>query len=135
MERFPRRRYTTRMAKTHSITGTYRITHMDEWDQEYVDAEAPAYIRFDRRSDGRFQFGYVHGWLESEETKREGKPAIEFTWQGNNDTDPANGRGWAVLEDDGTMKGKLFTHESDSSGFTAQKMDKGGRKAKSAPTL
>ena len=92
------------MSKPHAITGAYKITHMDVWAQDFVDAEVPGYIRFDSDGQGEFQFGYVHGWIDCEETERLGKPAIEWSWEGNNDSDPANGRGWVVLEDDGTLK-------------------------------
>ena len=123
------------MAKLHPISGTYRITHMDEWDQEFVDGEVPGYIRFDPDGDGEFQFGGVHGLLDGEETERDGKPAIEFTWEGSNDADPACGRGWIVGQEDGTLLGKLFIHTSDSSGFTAEKNAKGKEKGEAAPKV
>jgi len=33
--------------------------------------------------------------------------------------DEARGRGWAALQDDGTIKGKLSFHQGDRSGFVA----------------
>lgn len=30
-------------------------------------------------------------------TTRDGHPGVEWTWDGNDETDPAQGRGWAVL--------------------------------------
>src|ERR1035437_6889738 len=107
------------MPKAAGVTGTFRISHMDQWDQEFVDAEMPGFIRFDSRRVGEFHFGYVHGHMGVEQTERNGKPAVEWTWHGNNEMDEANGRGWAVLQDDGTLKGELFFHQGDSSGFTA----------------
>ena len=38
--------------------------------------------------------------------------------------DSASGRGWAVLQDDGTIKGKLSFHEGDKSGFLAVRKGK-----------
>jgi hypothetical protein len=72
-------------------------------------------------ADGQSLYVYEEG----------GKPAVEWTWDGNDEMDEASGRGWAVLQDDGTLKGKLFFHRGDSSGFTAAKptqAKKGGRK-------
>jgi hypothetical protein len=106
---------------SHPITGTFRITHMDEWDQDFVDAEVEGYIRFDPDGFGEFQFGYVHGDMTCEQTERDGKPAVEWSWEGNDEMEPSSGRGWAVLQDDGCLQGKLFFHSGDSSGFTAAK--------------
>ncbi len=111
------------MAKKNEspILGRWRITHMDMWDQDFVDAEVEGYVRFDLDHDGEFQFGYVHGWMTCDETERSGKPAVEWSWEGNDEMDPASGRGWAMLQDDGTLRGKLFFHGGDKSGFLAVK--------------
>ncbi len=111
-------------ANSGSMLGLWRITHMDQWPQDFVDAEVDGYIRFDHGGVGEFQFGYVHGWIDHELTDREGKPAAEWSWEGNSEMDPACGRGWAVLEDDGTIKGKLSIHGGDKSGFLARSKGK-----------
>jgi len=116
------------MSKAQPFTGTFKITHMDEWDQDFVDEEVPAFIRFDPDGQGAFHFGYVHGDMAVEFTERDGKPAAEWSWEGNDEMDPASGRGWVVLQDDGTLKGMLFFHNGESSGFTAGTMM--GKKAK-----
>jgi hypothetical protein len=108
--------------KASPILGHWRITHMDMWDQSFVDAEVEGYVRFDLDDDGEFQFGYVHGWMTCEQTERDGKPAVEWSWEGNDEMHPASGRGWAVYQDDGTLGGKLFFHGGDTSGFTATKV-------------
>lgn len=108
-------------ANPESILGHWRITHMDEWDQDFVDAEVEGYIRLDHGGSGEFQFGYVHGVIDHELTERDGKPAAEWSWEGNNEMDPASGRGSAVFQDNGTIKGKLSFHQGDKSGFLAVK--------------
>jgi hypothetical protein len=121
------------MAMKSSIAGRWRITHMDEWDQEFVDAEVEGFVRFDPDGGGEFQFGYVHGRMTCEQTERGGKPAVEWSWDGNDEMEPASGRGWVTLQDDDTLKGKLFFNRGDSSGFTAKKKPddaKPDRKAK-----
>lgn len=50
-----------------------------------------------------------------------GQAAVEWSWEGNDEMDPAGGRGWATLQADGTLKGKLYFNRGESSGFTAEK--------------
>jgi hypothetical protein len=33
--------------------------------------------------------------------------AVEFDWQGNDEMGPANGNGWAELQDDGSLGGEI----------------------------
>lgn len=48
------------MAKYKAQTvGRWRITSMEVWDQDFVDAEVPGYIEFKDNGLGDFQFGYV----------------------------------------------------------------------------
>ena len=41
------------------------------------------------------------------------------TWDIYDEGDPASGRGWALLEPDGTLRGHLYLHLADDSGFRA----------------
>jgi hypothetical protein len=102
-----------------SVFGLWRITRMDEWDQEFVDAEVEGYFRFDHDGSGEFQFGYVHGDMNCELTQRRGRAVVEWSWVGNDEMERASGRGWATVQKDGTLAGKLFFHSGDKSGFTA----------------
>ena len=119
------------MIKRTPIIGTFKIIHMDEWHQDFVDAEVPGFIRFDRHGQGEFQFGYVCGQMDCEQTVRNGKPAVEWTFEGNDEMDAIIRRGWAVLRANGSLQGKLSIHNGDSSGFTAEKVME--RKAKPKP--
>ena len=109
------------MSKPRPIDGKFRITQMDQWDQDFVDAEVPGFILFDRHGRGEFQFGYVTGQMDCEQTDRGGKPAVEWTFDGNDEMDPIMGRGWVVLEEDGSLKGMLTIHNGERSGFIAVK--------------
>jgi hypothetical protein len=40
-------------------------------------------------------------------------------WEGNDESDPASGRGWAALEEDGSLRGHIYFHLGDDSGFRA----------------
>jgi len=104
------------------ILGRFRITDMEQWDQEFVDAEMPGFIRFDLDDTGEFHFGYVHGSMDFEHTERDDKPAVDWSFEGNDEMHPTSGRGWAILQDDETLAGELFFHRGDSSGFTAKRM-------------
>jgi hypothetical protein len=72
-------------------------------------------------------FGYVHGQMDCCLTRRDCEPAVEWTWDGNDEMDAAHGRGWAALKD-GELHGRIFFHGGDDSEFVAKK--KGGKKTK-----
>jgi hypothetical protein len=57
--------------------------------------------------------------VDCREVERDGRPGVEFSWEGNDECDPASGRGWAVLEKDGSLRGRIFFHLGDDSGFAA----------------
>jgi len=108
------------MSKSPPVTGKFRIIHMDGIDQDYVDAEIPAFILFKRGWEGEFHFGHISGSMDYEFTKRDGRPAYEWSFVGYDEMDPISGRGWAILQADATLKGKLFIHQGEHSGFTAE---------------
>ena len=121
------------MAKRKSsnpFLGRWQIVSMTEWDEDYLNEEVEAYIEFSADSLGSFQFGYVQGAIDHRIIEREGKPAVEFSWEGGDGADgtPLTGRGWAVLEGD-ELNGMIYIHCGDESGFTARLAGKkGGRK-------
>ena len=49
----------------------------------------------------------------------DGKDRIEFSWKGQDEMDPASGRGWAVIEN-GELHGRIFIHLGDDSMFRAR---------------
>lgn len=109
------------MAKKKSqIVGRWRITSMTEWDQDVVDEEVPGYIEFTKNGLGDFQFGYVRCENDWRSTKRDGRPAVEFPFEGEDEMTPTSGRGWAILNDD-TFDGMFDLHQGDGSGFTAKR--------------
>ena len=60
--------------------------------------------------------------LDAELTTRDGNPAIAWSWLGWNENDEANVRGWAVLEDPKTPKGRVYGHRGDASDFRAVRL-------------
>jgi len=102
------------------FTGRWRIVSMEQWEQDFVNAEEEGYIEFEDKDWGSFHFGYVHGNMDCQLTTRDGLPAVEWSWDGNDEMDAAQGRGWAVLKND-ELDGMIFFHGGDSSGFVAKK--------------
>jgi hypothetical protein len=52
--------------------------------------------------------------------EREGKPAVEFSWNGQDEMDQAQGRGWLVLEGD-ELRGMFCFHLGDESGIVLKR--------------
>ncbi len=107
------------MEQEFPISGYWRISEMELWDQAFIDAETEGYFRFDHGESGEFQFGYVHASMTCEATERGGKPAVEWSWEGNDEMDHASGRGWASLDEDGKLQGRIYFSGGDKSSFIA----------------
>jgi hypothetical protein len=77
------------------FTGSWHIVSMSAWDEDYLHEEVQAYIEFDEKGGGSFQFGYVQSVMDCRTTNRDGKPAVEFSWAGGDGADgtPLTGRG------------------------------------------
>ena len=112
------------MTKTAPLSGKWRIVEMALWDKDFLDMMEPAYIAFDGKAGGEFAFGCVTGNLHC----RKAPSGSDFTWDGNDEMDPAQGRGWAVVKGD-ELHGMIFFHGGDDSEFVAKK--KGHPPAKS----
>ena len=115
--RLPGRAKATSAAKTH-ISGKWRITEMDLWDREAIDLLGPALIEF-KGEGGQFRFIAVDGWMDCRHGQRNGRSSVDFTWDGNDECDPVSGRGWAKLQKDGSLSGRIYIHHGDDSGFKA----------------
>jgi hypothetical protein len=100
------------------LLGRWRITCMETWSQKYVDEEVEGFFKFDPDGTGKFQFYCVKGVIDYREVKRDGKPAVEFSWDGHDGAVLASGRGWAVIDGD-DMEGWVFIHLNLDSAFRA----------------
>jgi hypothetical protein len=104
---------------------------MSLWDREAIDLLGPAFIAF-RGNRGQFRFIAVDGWMDCRHGRRNGGP--DFTWDGNDEGDPASGRGWVLLRQDGSLTGHIYFHLGDDSSFTAIPFEDDGRPtARSSP--
>jgi len=105
--------------RANPFQGRWIIERMDLWDVAEDCGEFQPCLEFERNDSGHFQFGCVYGEMDYRLTRRDGQSAVEFSWDGNDETEHVFGRGWAVLEGD-QLKGMLFFHLGDESGFTAR---------------
>jgi hypothetical protein len=113
--------------KANPFLGRWRIVSMSAWEQAFVDEEEEGYIEFREDDIGEFHFGYVHGQMDCRLTKKQGESAIEWTWEGNDEMDPVQGRGWAVVKGD-ELHGRILFHMGDDSDFVARKKGQSRKK-------
>ncbi|MEO8220391.1 MAG: hypothetical protein ABI563_06365 [Specibacter sp.] len=102
------------------LAGRWRITDMEEWDRDAIDLVGPAFIEFTDGDSGQFSFIVVRGWMDCRAIERDGRPGVEFSWDGDDDGDRAHGRGWALLMHDRTLKGHIYFHQGMDSAFQAE---------------
>jgi hypothetical protein len=109
------------MMKTpEPYVGKWRITHMDEWDQDFVDLVAPGYVKIQKDGSGTFQFAAVQGEMDCRFEKTADNTVLGFSWDGSDECDQASGRGW-IRVNGKQMEGHIFFHPGDDSKFTAEK--------------
>lgn len=80
----------------------------------YDMAFAGAYILIDE-DGGEFALdcltGSIHGACHDD--------TIDFGWKGDDEMKPAEGDGWAELQEDGSPKGEIYLLNGDNVPFTA----------------
>jgi len=95
-----------------NIRGRWRIVATPGYDMDVTDA----YIQFDDEG-GEFVIdcltGAVHAACEGD--------GVEFDWQGNDELEPANGDGWAELQDDGSLEGEISLLNGEDIPFIARR--------------
>jgi len=105
------------------FTGLWHIVSMPGWEEDYIHDGGQVFIEFEPGGMGQFQVGLVNGNIDSLETQRDGKPAVEWSWEGMAEMDECSGRGWAILEGD-ELRGVIFVHGGDHSEFVATRTKK-----------
>ena len=127
----PLHRY-ERPRATHPFVGTWHISEMEMWDADYMHMERQAYIEIAPGDLGTFQFGLVwgelHGYVEEEGAAQR----FAFTWEGNDEMDPASGSGWMRQAGEDTAVGLIAIHRGDRSRFTAHRVRPGPASGASA---
>ena len=103
------------------LIGKWRIIEMEQWEQDFVDAEMEGYIEFLENSTGEFHFGYVHGYMNCRYLKN--GTTVDFSWEGNDEMDEAWGNGNATIEN-GMILGNLIFGGGDKSWFKGAPFNK-----------
>jgi uncharacterized protein YndB with AHSA1/START domain len=88
--------------------GNWKITEMEQWDQDYIDLEEPGYFRFSKGGMGEFVFGTVNGFIDCRYDNKKDAKRVEFSWDGTSENDPVSGRGRFELTATNELYGVLF---------------------------
>ena len=109
--------------KRKKFEGSWHIQEMEAWDEDYFNMDVQAYFQIESNSLGSFQFGLVSGQLDGETDKIGGEEIFVFSWEGNDECDPASGCGWCRLRDENTIEGSIKLHLGDNSTFLAERVE------------
>ena len=112
------------MKKENSdFTGKWNIYEMETWDEDYFNEDGQAFIKINKDKTGDFKFGYVNAEIDGRIVEGGCEKLFEFTFDGNDEMESCQGRGWIKLNEDNLkiLKGELFFHMGDSSKFLAKK--------------
>ena len=101
--------------------GTWNISKMDEWDEDYLHMETQAYIKIDRRGYGEFQFGLVRAGIHGEMEEFGGEKRFSFTFEGSDEGELLSGDGWLKVVDENSLQGYIRFHSGDSSLLKAER--------------
>ena len=91
-------------------------------DREAIELVGPGFIEFVHGGLGSFGFIAVEGWMDCRPIQTDRGPGVQFTWEGSDDGEPVSGRGTAILQDDGSLRGHIYFHLGDDSGFRAERV-------------
>ena len=101
--------------------GTWRITKMSEWSNDYVNEEVQAFIKIEKSGMGEFHFGLVQGSMCGNFKKNEEGMIFDFTFEGTDECEQTSGDGWMKINADATAEGEIRFHLGDMSKFWAKK--------------
>lgn len=100
------------------FVGRWRIADLPGWEREDLDLVVPAYIEFDAREGGSFQFCALSGDIDYRVSTEADGEIIEWSWAGDDDGSESSGRGWAHVSKD-KLLGCIYIHGGDEFKFTA----------------
>jgi len=96
-----------------SVRGKWRVVETPDYDM----AGSGSYILF-TKDGGEFALDCLTGSIQG---RCEGN-AVEFTWSGSAEMDPASGQGWAEKLDDGSLEGEICLEGGDNISFVARRL-------------
>ena len=116
------------------VAGRWRIVETEVWDKEALDLVERAFLYFEEgEPTGAFAMIAIRRGVHYYVSERDGKPLVERTWQGLDEgRDELCGRGWATLDPDGKLRGRIFLHCADDSSFVAERFADAKQRARRA---
>ncbi|MBI4764001.1 MAG: hypothetical protein HY787_05275 [Deltaproteobacteria bacterium] len=107
-----------RMKKAY--IGKWRITEMEQWDEDYIDLVAPGHLTVKNDGTGLLAFGAFEAEIDCRLESVHGVERLEFSLMGSDEGDEVCGRGWAEIMGR-NLKGRIYFHMGDDSSFSAVK--------------
>ncbi len=98
------------------MKGKWRIVEVTDHEADFPNMVEPAFILFNGKGGGEFVFGCISGAI----CGAGDRDAVEFSWEGNDEMDEACGDGWAELQPDGSIIGRVCLHGGDEANFTTR---------------
>lgn len=111
-------------ARASTIVGAWRITDSELWDRDALDLVEDAFVRFGPQQLGELAMIALRADVDYRLGTNDGRPSVDFSFEGEDDGDPCSGRGSATLGDDGVLRGRLYIHRGDDSAFEADRVDR-----------
>jgi hypothetical protein len=95
--------------------GNWRITEMEQWDQDYIDLEKQEFSDLAKTAWVSLYLALltdslIVGMDNDKDAKR-----VEFSRDCTSEYDPVCGRGWFEMTATDQIYGKLFIHNGDES--------------------
>lgn len=109
----------TSNAQDNPFIGKWRITEMENFDQDMVEMGGPAIFHIHEERKGYLEFLGMKVDVDLEISVRDEQPFAEFTWWEPHRL-PHCGRGWIKVEGN-SLIGKIYFHGGDRSEFKSEK--------------
>jgi hypothetical protein len=110
------------MKKVFDLSGKWVVVELPDLVDDYLKlSDDPHVTLLCRRNklSGEYEFGVQNGVLDGEIIEEiDGNIAIQFSFEGQDETDPVHGFGLANLTNNNTITGKMHYHMSDTCRFT-----------------
>lgn len=103
------------------LIGNWHISEMDGWSAKAFNMEVQAFIKISKNGGGQFQFCLVSGDIDGQFEKRGKGTRFNFSWDGNDECDFANGSGWVKAKGPNQIEGEFKIHRGERSRFMAIK--------------
>ena len=124
----------TEAAIRKRLVGRWRIVETEVWAKKAHDLVVRAFLYFEEDDPtGALAMIAIRGSVHYYISEHEGKPLVEWTWQGLDEgRDELCGRGWATLDTDGKLRGRIYIHCGDESSFVAERFADAKRRSRAA---